>query len=81
MESQLPLKLVPIPVIALYYVMMISWFSHIRLLSFIFEEYACSHMCIIIIIIIAPSSLPTPPSFAVLDQVKLVMDITRQNTT
>ena len=41
-------------------------------------------MCIIIIIIIivaSTSSLPPPPSFAILDQVKLVMDITRQNTT
>jgi hypothetical protein len=41
------LKFVPSPVIALSYVMMISWFSYIRLL-FIFEEFACSHMCIII---------------------------------
>jgi hypothetical protein len=39
-------------------------------------------MCIIIIIIVAStSSLPPPPSFAILDQLKLVMDITRQNIT
>jgi hypothetical protein len=40
-------------------------------------------MCIIIIIIVASmSSLPPPPpSFAILDQMKLVIDIIRQNPT